>query len=107
MLKQFERQLLEESWDHVRDGVEVKLCPSPDADEETFILCRSRDRLEKAKAIFARFESRIEKRLNKIQASYQKKKQSALKIAERVGRWKGAHSRAAPSTFHYQSDYQH
>ena len=95
MLKQFERELLEESWDHVREGVEVKLCPSPDGDEETFILCRSRDRLEKEKAIFARFESRIEEGLNKIQASCQKKKQEAVKIAERVGRLKGANSRAA------------
>lgn len=95
MLKQFERELLEESWDHVREGVEVKLCPSPDGDEETFILCRSRDRLEKEKAIFARFESRIEEGLKKIQTSCQKKKQSAVKIAERVGRLKGANSRAA------------
>ena len=94
MLKQFERQLLEESWDHVRDGVEVKLCPSPDGAEETFILCRSRDRLEKEKAIFARFELRIEEGLNKIQASCEKQKQSAVKIAERVGRFKGANSRA-------------
>ena len=84
MLKQFERQLLEESWDHVRDGVEVKLCPSPDGGEETFILCRSRDRLEKEKAIFARFELRSEEGLNKIQASCEKQKQSAVKIAERV-----------------------
>ncbi len=95
MLKQFERQLLEESWDHVREGVEVKLCPSPDGDEEIFILCRSRDRLEKEKAIFARFESRIEEGLNKILASCQKKKQSPVKIAERIGRLKGANSRAA------------
>jgi transposase len=95
MLKQFERELLQESWDHVREGVEVKLCPSPDGDEETFILCRSRDRLEKEKAIFARFESRIEEGLQKIQASCQKRKQSALKVAERVGRLKGANSRAA------------
>jgi transposase len=95
MLKQFERQLLEASWDHVRQGVEVKLCPSPDGDEETFILCRSRDRLEKEKAILARFESRIEEGLNKLQASCQKRKQSAVKIAERVGRLKGANSRAA------------
>jgi transposase len=95
MLKQFERELLEESWDHVREGVEVKLCPSPDGDEETFILCRSRDRLEKEKAIFARFESRIEEGLKKIQASCRKRKQSAVKIAERVGRLKGANSRAA------------
>jgi transposase len=95
MLKQFERELLQESWDHVREGVEVKLCPSPDGDEEIFILCRSRDRLEKEKAIFARFESRIEEGLQKIQASCQKRKQSALKVAERVGRLKGANSRAA------------
>jgi transposase len=95
MLKQFERQLLEESWDHVREGVEVKLCPSPDGDEETFILCRSRDRLEKEKAIFARFESRIEEGLSKIKASCEKKKQSPVKIAERIGRLKGANSRAA------------
>ena len=95
MLKQFERELLQESWDHVREGVEVKLCPSPDGDEETFILCRSRDRLEKEKAIFARFESRIEEGLKKIQASCQKRKQSAIKIAERTGRLKGANSRAA------------
>ncbi len=95
MLKQFERELLEEPWDQVREGVEVKLCPSPDGDEETFILCRSRDRLEKEKAIFARFEARIEEGLKKIQASCEKKKQSTLKIAERVGRLKGANSRAA------------
>ena len=95
MLKQFERQLLEESWDHVREGVEVKLCESPEGDEETFILCRSRDRSEKEKAIFARFESRIEEGLKKIEASCQKKKQSPIKIAERVGRLKGANSRAA------------
>jgi transposase len=95
MLKQFERELLDESWQEVRAGVEVKLCTSPAGDAETFILCRSRDRLEKEKAIFARFESRIEEGLQKIQASCQQKKQSALKIAERVGRLKGANSRAA------------
>ena len=95
MLKQFETQLREKSWDHVREGVEVKLCPSPEGDEETFILCRSRDRLEKEKAIFARFESRIEEGLSKIKSSCEKKKQSPVKIAERVGRLKGANSRAA------------
>ena len=95
MLKKFERELLDESWEHVRQGVEVKLCPSPDGDEETFILCRSRDRLEKEKAIFARFESRIEEGLKKIAASCEKKKQSSVKIAERVGRLKQANSRAS------------
>ena len=95
MLKRFERELLDESWDHVREGVEVKLCQSPEGDDETFILCRSRDRLEKEKAIFARFESRIEEGLKKIEANCRKKKQSPVKVAERVGRLKGANSRAA------------
>jgi transposase len=95
MLKQFEQQLVEESWDEIREGVEVKLCQSPDGDEETFILCRSRDRLEKEKAIFARFELRIEEGLKKLVTSCEKKKQPPVKIAERVGRLKGANSRAA------------
>src|SRR6185503_4767066 len=64
-------------------------------EKETFILCRSRNRLEKEKAIFARFESRIEEGLKKITASCEKKKQSPIKISERVGRLKGANSRAA------------
>ena len=38
MLKEFERELLEESWENVREGVEVKLCSSPEGDTETFIL---------------------------------------------------------------------
>ena len=50
MLKQFERELLAEDWRTIRDGLEVKLCPSPDGDE-TFVLCRSRDRREKEKAM--------------------------------------------------------
>jgi hypothetical protein len=50
MLKQFERELLAEDWRSIREGLEVKLCPSPDGDE-TFVLCRSRDRREKEKAM--------------------------------------------------------
>ena len=95
MLKQFERELTEETWSNVREGVEVKLCPAPDGVEETFILCRSRDRMEKEKAIFARFETRIEEGLQRIQASCQSRRQTVARIAERVGRLKGANSRAA------------
>ena len=62
MLKQFERELLAEDWHTIRDGLEVKLCPSPDGDE-TFVLCRSRDRREKEKAMHGRFERRIEEGL--------------------------------------------
>ena len=59
MLKQFERELLDASWDHVREGVELKPCKSPDGKDKMFILCRSRDRVKKEKAIFTRFESRM------------------------------------------------
>ena len=60
MLKKFEQPLLDKDWHAIRDGLEVKLCASPDGDAETFILCRSRDRGEKEKAMHARFEQRIE-----------------------------------------------
>ena len=43
----------------------------------------------------AELTGRIQWLLKKIQASCEKKKQSAVKIAERVGRLKGANSRAA------------
>src|SRR3990172_1759949 len=37
MLKRFERELPGEDWHTIRDGLEVKLCPTPDG-EETFVL---------------------------------------------------------------------
>ena len=50
MLRKFEKELLSEDWDTVHEGLEVKLCPSPDG-EETFILCRSDDRRQEEKAM--------------------------------------------------------
>ena len=84
MLKQFERELLAEDWHTIRDGLEVKLCPSPDGDE-TFVLCRSRDRREKEKAMHDRFEQRIEEGLQRIEAACQKQRQQPLVVAQRVG----------------------
>ena len=49
-LKRFERELLSEGWETIREGLEVKKCPSPDG-QETFILCRSAGRREKENAI--------------------------------------------------------
>jgi transposase len=94
MLKQFERELLAEDWHSIRDGLEVKLCPSPDG-EETFVLCRSRDRREKEKAMHSRFERRIEEGLQRIAASCEKQRQQPLVIAQRLGRLMGQNSRAA------------
>ena len=36
MLKKFEQQLLGEDWHAIREGLEVKLCASPDGEAETF-----------------------------------------------------------------------
>lgn len=98
MLKQFERELLSADWHTIRDGLEVKLCPSPDG-EETFVLCRSRDRREKEKAMHGRFEQRIEEGLRRIEATCQKQRLEPVVVAQRVGRLLGQNSRAA-ALFH-------
>jgi transposase len=94
MLKQFERELLSEDWHTIREGLEVKLCPSPDG-EETFVLCRSRDRREKEKAMHGRFEQRIEEGLRRIEASCRKQRLEPVVVAQRLGRLMGQNSRAA------------
>jgi transposase len=93
-LKTFERELLMDDWQEVRDGLQVKQCPSPDG-QESFILCRSAARAIKEKQIHERFEMRIEKGLAKLVESCRKKKQKAGMIERRVGRLLGANSRAA------------
>ena len=93
-LKKFEHELLSEDWETVREGLEVKKCPSPNG-QETFILCRSADRREKEKAMHERFAKRIREGLEKIAKACERKKQDPLTIAQRVGRLKGLNSRAA------------
>jgi len=94
MLKTFERELLRDDWTAIRDGLEVKLCPSPDGDE-TFVLCRSRDRREKEAAMHERFEKRIEEGLRQIETSCQKRKYKVATVAKRLGKLLGRNSRAA------------
>jgi len=94
-LKKFERELLEENWRTIRDGLEVKLCPSPDGGRETYILCRSQDRREKEKAMHERFEKRIDAALEKVQASCLKRKWKKEVIDRRIGKIMAHNSRAA------------
>ena len=94
MLKQFEAQLLDKSWDQVHEGLEVKRCPSPDG-TETYILCRSTARREKEKAIHERFAKRLREGLEKMQRNCQKRKVKPMVLAERVGRLKERNGRAA------------
>jgi len=94
-LKQFEQELLAGDWRRIRAGLEVKLCPSPEGDDEVYILCRSRDRRKKEEAMHGRFEQRIEKELQKIEASCQRRKWKKEVIDRRVGRVMANNSRAA------------
>ena len=94
MLKRFERDLLKEDWEAIREGLEVKLCPSEDGREQ-FILCRSSDRREKEKAMHERFEKRIEAGLKKIEEGCAKRKYKVVTIAKRLGKLLGRNSRAA------------
>jgi transposase len=93
-LKKFERELLAEDWRTIRDGLEVKICPSPDGGKETYILCRSRDRREKEKAMHERFERRIDEALETVRASCEKRKWKKEVIDRRVGKIMARNSRA-------------
>jgi transposase len=95
MLKQFEVELLKSDWHEIQAGVEVKLCPAPDGGEETFILCRSRDRTEKDLAIVRRFEQRIEERLTAMAARCDKQHRDPQKVEREVGHLLGQNTRAA------------
>ena len=66
MLKRYEQQMSESGWETVAPGVEVKLCSSPEGEEETFILCRSEGRKQKEQGILKRFVDRLEGALNKL-----------------------------------------
>lgn len=93
-LKSFERELVGKEWTVIREGLEVRLCPSPDG-AETFILCRSRDRKEKEKAMRDRFEKRIEAGLKKLVAACEKRRLTSETVATRLGRLWAKNSRAA------------
>ena len=94
LLKRFEAELLKEDWRTVREGLEVKLCPSPEG-QETFILCRSQQRREKEKGMHARFEQRLEADLVRIQQGCRKQHLKATTVAGRLARALTRNSRAA------------
>ena len=95
-LKSFEKDLLEQDWMQVEDGIEVKLRPGPDG-SETFILCRSSARREKEKAMHERFEKRIEEGLQSLKRRLDKakKKPHRTQVERQIGRLLGKNSRAA------------
>ncbi len=96
-LKQFERQLLAKGWREIREGLEVKLCPSPDGTDETFILCRSAARQQKEQAMHDRFIEHLQEGLERVKKSCRSGRISDVRVAERrIGRLLERYSRAAP-----------
>jgi transposase len=84
-------------WREIRDGIEVKLCAAPEGEAETFILCRSKDRLEKEKAMHERFSARIKQALAKLNARIAKsqKRLNRDAINRQIGRLLQRNPRAA------------
>ncbi len=84
-------------WREIREGIEVKLCAAPEGGEETFILCRSQDRIEKERAMHERFSARIEQALAKLQARIAKsqKRLNRDAINRQIGRLLERNQRAA------------
>lgn len=83
-------------WREIRQDIEVQLCPSPDGNE-TFILCRSKARAEKEKAMHQKFSDRIAKALEKLSQRIlrSRKRLSRDKINRQIGRILQANQRAA------------
>jgi transposase len=96
MLKKFERRLLEQDWEEVQPGVDVKLCLSAEGTDETFVLCRSQGRKEKENAILSRFVTRLETKLsNLVHQAETGKIRNKQKVERRIGRLLEQNSRAA------------
>ncbi len=84
-------------WREIREGIEVKLCAAPDGGEETFILCRSKVRIDKEKAMHERFSARIEQGLAKLQARIARSRRRLHRdaINRQIGRLLQRNQRAA------------
>ena len=88
--------LLEQSWEKVQPGIDIKLCHAPEGTAETFVLCRSASRKEKENAILNRFVDSLEARLFKLAGQAQAgKAKDRQKVERRIGRLLERNSRAA------------
>jgi transposase len=96
LLRKMEQALLEGDWKTVREGIEVKIVPSPEGKQDTFILCRSTDRQQKEAAIHERFERRMEDGLARLTRAIQSGRlHSRDVLQQRLGRLKLECSRVA------------
>ena len=85
-LKQFEQQLLANDWRQIREGLEVKLCQSPEGDEEVLHpLSQQRSARKGSGHAPDASKQRIENELQKIEASCQNRKWKKEVIDRRIG----------------------
>ncbi len=95
-LRKFEQHLVDKDWREVHDGLEVKLCPSPEGTEEIFILCRSAARKKKEEAMHNRFADRINEGLERVRKSCESGRVKTVNVAERrIGRLLQENQRAS------------
>jgi transposase len=94
-LRHVEHHLIEQTWHEVQPGVEVKLAPGPQSDEQ-FILTRSADRRAKEQAMHDRFLKRMQAGLEKLQAAAQAGRLRDEGVAQRrVGRLQAQNQRGS------------
>ena len=90
-LRHYETELLDaDGWSTIREGLDVKLVAAPDGADERFVLCRSRDRAAKERAMLDRQLGRLRRELEKLDAGLRKRPSAdAEGIQRRLGRWLG------------------
>ena len=96
-LKRWQRTLVEQrGWQEIRDGIEVKLCAGPEG-QESFLLCRSRERREKERAMHQRFAERIRKGLGSLARRLERARRrlDASRVERQIGRLLERNTRAA------------
>ena len=85
-LKGLERELLQGTWTQVREEVEAQLVTMLGG-TETYVLCRSRARREKERAIRHRFSARLERALKNLAQRVEKGQlKDRSKIERRLGK---------------------
>jgi transposase len=96
-LRKLSREIAESAdWTEVREGVQAKVCTGPDG-QETFVLCRSAERIEKERAMHERFSKRIEERLASLARRIERARTPLQEgpIQRQIGRILETNARAA------------
>ncbi len=96
-LKRWQRAIVEKTgWEEIREGIEVKLCQGPEG-AENFILCRSKERREKERAMHERFAERVRQGLDSLTRRLEQARDrtDARQVERQIGRLLQRNTRAA------------